>query len=105
MATTATFTKPRHEGRLPMELGVQLSGHRELPGTEETFTENVSARGARVMSSRRWNKNDKAVFATLSGSFKAVARVAYCHSIPAQGFAIGLEFIGAPRGQWVFEGA
>ncbi len=39
-----------------MEIGVYLDGHREFPGAESTFTENVSARGARVVSFRRWEK-------------------------------------------------
>jgi hypothetical protein len=83
-----------------MEVGVQISGHSALPGTETTFTENVSARGARVLSMRRWRTNDQLSISTLSGSFRAIARVAYCHVIPETGFAVGLEFL-TPNGKWV----
>jgi len=76
-----------------MEVGVQITGHRVLPGTETTFTENVSSRGARVLSTRRWKKNDQLTIATLTGSFRAIARVAYCQSVPERGFAVGLEFL------------
>ena len=95
-----TFTIARREKRIPMEIGVQISGHATLPGTETTFTENVSSRGARVLTSRRWKTNDRLTITTLAGSFRSIARVAYCQGIPETGFAIGLEFI-EPSGTWV----
>ncbi|MFZ0633890.1 MAG: PilZ domain-containing protein [Candidatus Acidiferrales bacterium] len=95
-----TFGAPRAEKRIPMEVGVKISGHMDLPGIETTFTENVSARGARVLSSRRWSPNDRLTISTLTGSFRAVARVAYCESVPSAGYAVGLEFI-QPDGRWI----
>jgi hypothetical protein len=86
-----------------MEVGVQISGHPALPGTESTFTENVSARGARVLSTRRWKTGDQLTIATLTGSFRAMARVAYCQLVPESGFAVGVEFV-EPTGQWVIAG-
>ena len=83
---------PRRETRIPMEVGVQIS--------ESTFTENVSSRGARVLSTRRWKTGDQLTIATLTGSFRAMARVAYCQLVPKAGFAVGLEFL-EPSGQWV----
>ena len=96
-------TAPRCETRVPMEIGVQITGHRVLPGTETTFTENVSSHGARVLSTRRWKKNDQLTIATLTGSFRAIARVAYCQKVPERGFAVGLEFLN-PSGTWVVNG-
>jgi len=90
----------RRETRIPMEVGVQITGHLALPGTETTFTENVSARGARVLSTRRWKTGDRLTIATLTGSFQAKARVAYCQLIPEAGFAVGLEFLESTAG-WV----
>jgi hypothetical protein len=52
---------PRRENRIPMEIPVVLDGHRQLPGAESTFTENVSAKGARVVSVRRWDKDSRPV--------------------------------------------
>ena len=83
-----------------MEVGVRLSGYGSLPGTESTFTENVSSRGARVLSSRRWKVNDRLTIATLTGSFRSVARVAYCVPEQQAGFAVGVEFVD-PTGNWV----
>ena len=90
---TKSFTVLRSESRIPMEIGVHISGHAVLPGTEATFTENVSSRGARVLSTRRWKINDQLVLSTLAGTFRSVARVAYCQMVPQAGFAGGLEFV------------
>lgn len=98
------YTIPRRERRIPMELGVHLTGHPQAPGVEATFTENVSSRGARVITTRRWQTNDRVVIASLPGDFRAQARVAYCQPQRGDGFAIGLEFL-EPSGQWVVQPA
>lgn len=100
MGVPKPFVAPRRETRVPMEVGVQITGHPSLPGTETTFTENVSSRGARVLSSRRWKPNERLTIATLTGSFRSIARVAYCQTVPQAGFAVGLEFLD-PSGNWV----
>ena len=52
------FLFNRVERRILMEIPVLLDGHRQMPGTESTFTENVSARDARVVSTRRWEQGE-----------------------------------------------
>jgi hypothetical protein len=83
-----------------MEVAVQISGNRRVPGIETTFTENVSSRGARVVTARRWQPDDLLTISSLPGHFRATARVAYCHSLRGSGFAIGVEFL-EPVGRWV----
>ncbi len=100
MGDPKTFAASRREARIPMEVGVQISGHSALRDPETTFTENVSSRGARVWSTQRWKTNDRLIISTLPGSFRAMARVAYCQSVPGAGFAVGLEFV-EPAGNWV----
>jgi len=95
-----SFSAVRCEARVPMEVGVHISGHHAQPGTEITFTENVSSRGARVLTTRRWKINDRIVVTTLAGSFHSTARVAYCHKVPHAGFAVGVEFVETSGG-WV----
>ena len=85
---------------MPMEVGVQISGHAKLPGVETTFTQDVSSSGARVLSVRPWRPNDRLLIATLTGAFRSLARVAYCQPQRESGFAIGLEFL-EPDGSWV----
>jgi hypothetical protein len=89
----------RLEKRIPMAVAVHISGHERMPGVETTFTENVSSRGARVVSSRRWRPNETLEIKSLPGDFRARARVAYCQP-QSEGFVIGLEFL-EPSGRWV----
>jgi len=92
----------RAERRIPMEIPVLIDGHRRAPGSESTFTENVSARGARVVSVRRWEQGEPLVFASRTGEFRSAARVAYCQPLQGEGFAIGVEFL-EPNGRWVVQ--
>ena len=92
----------RADARIPMEIPVVLDGHRRVPGTESTFTENVSARGARVISVRRWEMDERVTFVSRTGEFRSSARVAYCQLMQGDGFAIGLEFL-EPKGRWVVQ--
>ncbi len=96
------FVFNRTESRIPMEIPVLIDGHRRAPGSESTFTENVSARGARVVSVRRWEQGEPLVFASRTGEFRSSARVAYCQPLQGDGFAIGVEFLG-PIGRWVVQ--
>jgi hypothetical protein len=100
MGVPKPYIASRRERRVPMEVGVQILGNSASPGKETTFTENVSPHGARVLSSRRWQINDRLTLTTLTGSFRSVARVAYCELVPDSGFAVGLEFL-EESGTWV----
>jgi PilZ domain len=102
MPPAKKFGAHRAERRIPMEIPVLIDGHRQAPGSESTFTENVSARGARVVSVRRWKKGEPLVFASRTGEFRSPARVAYCQPLQGEGFAIGVEFLG-PKGRWVVQ--
>jgi hypothetical protein len=102
MPTRTKFLFHRAEKRIPMEIPVLIDGHHRAPGSESTFTENVSARGARVVSVRRWNQGERLTFASRTGEFRSSARVAYCQSLQGDGFAIGVEFL-EPKGRWVVQ--
>ena len=94
-----TFGVKRLEKRILMTVAVHISGHKGAPGVETAFTENVSSRGARVSTIRRWRPNETLEIASLPGDFRSVARVAYCQP-QSEGFVIGLEFL-EPSGRWV----
>jgi len=96
------FVFNRTERRIPMEIPVLIDGHRQAPGSESTFTENVSARGARVVSVRRWEQGEPLLLASRTGEFRSPARVAYCQQLQGDGFAIGVEFL-EPEGRWVVQ--
>lgn len=99
-AMPKTHTKERIEPRVPMEVSVEIYGNDEQPGTEQTFTENVSSCGARVLTQRRWRRDDCLQIVAQAGSFRSRARVAYCQPVRGEGFAIGLEFLQT-SGAWV----
>ena len=102
MPHRANFMFHRAEKRIPMEIPVFIDGHRLAPGSESTFTENVSARGARVVSVRCWQQNEKLTLISRTGEFRSSARVAYCQPLQGSGFAIGVEFL-EPKGRWVVQ--
>jgi hypothetical protein len=102
MPLRSHFTFHRVEKRIPMEIPVMIDGHRKAPGSESTFTENVSAGGARVVSARRWEQGEKLTFASRTGEFRSSARVAYCQPLQGDGFAIGVEFLES-KGRWVVQ--
>jgi hypothetical protein len=96
---SSTFEVERLEKRIPMTVAVHITGREPGLGVETAFTENVSSRGARVSSMRRWRFNEKVHIESLPGNFRALARVAYCRP-QSEGFVIGLEFL-EPTGRWV----
>ena len=100
MPPKSTFMFHRADRRVPMEIPVVLAGHRQTPGTESTFTENVSAHGARVVSVRNWSKGEKLTLVSPTGEFRSSARVAYCQPLHGDGYAIGVEFLET-KGRWV----
>jgi hypothetical protein len=100
MGVPKSFSIPRREPRIPVEVGVRISGHAELPGSEATFTQDISSLGARVVSVRKWKINDRLSLTTPTGSFEALARVAYCQPSRDSLFAVGLEFLN-PKGKWI----
>lgn len=102
MPLRTKYTFHRAEKRIPMEIPVLIDGHRVAPGSESTFTENVSARGARVVTVRHWEQGEKLSFTSHTGEFRSPARVAYCQPLQGNGFAIGVEFL-APKGRWVVQ--
>ena len=97
-----TFAISRSDKRIPMEVAVLISGHKITPGVENTFTENVSTRGARVVSVLRWETNDRLTLASRAGDFHSTARVAYCQTLRGAGYAVGVEFLEA-NGRWVVQ--
>jgi hypothetical protein len=66
---------------------------------ETTTTVNVSRRGARILSGRRWQPGEPLGLTSLTGEFRRIGRVIYCHSVPDGQFCVGLQF-GANGTNW-----
>ena len=87
------FAAIRLDERDATMLAVTLSSLRQSPEVEQTFTENFSARGARVVSSQGWCPGESLNFALLPEEFCVTARVVYCYPRRDREFVLGLEFL------------
>jgi hypothetical protein len=81
----------RIEARIPTRVGLELSDPDEPLIYENTFTENVSRHGARVVTKKRWTPNDS-ILVSLPQSLSCRARIAYCQHLKGDEFAMGLRF-------------
>lgn len=89
----------RLEDRSPIHVAVDLSGLDIHTLSQQGVTENVSARGARVVTSKPWHPNDHVTVRSLLGNLRSRARVVYCEPLARGSFAIGLELF-VSVGEW-----
>jgi hypothetical protein len=89
----------RLEDRSRVHVAVDLSGLDIHTVAQQGVTENVSARGARVVTSKPWHPNDHVTVRSLLGSLRSRARVVYCQPLGKDSFAIGLELF-VSVGEW-----
>ena len=82
------------EKRLPIAVVVRM-GHAQngVAGAQElTYTDNVSAHGARVISSQFWERGTGVVLTSLKDDAKIHGKVAYCEKLSNCRYGIGLSF-------------
>lgn len=89
----------RGGSRTPVHVAVDLSAADVHTAAQQGMTENVSARGARVLTSQPWHPNDRITVRSLLGSLRSRARVVYCQPLAKGMFAIGLELF-VKIGDW-----
>ncbi len=89
----------RYDKRSATAVAVMLTSRDRVSRTELTLTENISGRGARVVTKKLWSANDSLVIKSLEGDLQSEARVIYSQPIRQNIYAIGLELI-APTGNW-----
>ena len=66
---------------------------------ETTTTLNISRRGARILTIRRWQPGEEVELTSVAGGFQRLGRVIYCHPLADGQFCVGLEF-GAVIKDW-----
>src|SRR5467141_2430018 len=88
----------RREKRLPIIVVVRLSRARHLPAddVERTYTDNVSAHGARVYSRYIWQQGEQAQVTPWEEESPMRGEVVYCQRIDRDRFCIGLKFQERP---------
>jgi len=94
-----TIRDSRSEARMSAVEPVQLCGLDQPFVTEPVHTQNISTRGARVMTQRIWEPGTRLLIKSLRSDFWARTRVVYWRSFSNTRFAMGLEFV-AWAGKW-----
>ncbi len=86
----------RMEKRLPVAIVVRLAREQGQPvnGGELTYTDNVSAHGARVVSRHAWESGELVTVTSLKDEIAIRAKVVYCHQTTGDRYYVGLNFQG-----------
>jgi hypothetical protein len=82
----------RTERRIRFRVEVALISTDEPFIREITVTENVSRYGARVITKRWWRPNTGVTLRLLLKDLPYSARIAYCHPLGKDVFAVGMQF-------------
>lgn len=82
----------RRERRLPVAVVVRLSGREGAEEEEKTYTDNLSAHGVRVKSTRAWRPGQQAEITPLNEESPVRGEVVYCQRLDDTRFFVGLEF-------------
>ena len=81
----------RSERRIPQRLAAELSRADESASMEMTFTENVSPRGIRLTTMRRWQPGTRVLLTFPQNGIRSEGRIVYCQRVESGNFALGLE--------------
>ena len=88
----AAFVPTSRSGRrISQVLAAELSCPDESVPQEVTFTENVSIRGARLTTVRRWQPGTRVLVSFLRNGVRSEGKVAYCQRKESGDFTIGVE--------------
>jgi hypothetical protein len=88
----------RKEVRVPIKMFVNLFSS-DSPSFELAPTIDISCHGARVLSKRSWQPNQRLSVRSIRGNLNSRARVVHCQPFTDNSFLIGIE-IYSPTGDW-----
>jgi hypothetical protein len=94
-----TLPPGRYDKRTAAAVAVMLTSPESAFATELALTQNISARGARLLTRKVWLTSESVVIKSLEGDLQSEARVVYRQPMGGNVYAIGLELLG-PRGNW-----
>jgi hypothetical protein len=75
-----------------MAIPVCLVTVEQLLIADQAMTVNVSPRGARVITRRRWQPEEQPRLASSTGELGLPAKIVYCEPLRSGDFCIGLQF-------------
>lgn len=85
----------RMQKRLPVVVVVQFGREQELASAAElTYTENVSAHGACLISNRAWQPGERARVTSCKDHITLHGKVVHCRKCRDDRYAVGLTFQG-----------
>lgn len=89
------------DGRIDERAQVNMPVH-ILAGESGFFAQtaiivNISRRGARILTHRRWRQGEQLGLTSLSGEFRLQGRVIYCYRLTEKQFCAGLEFAASSK--------
>ena len=87
-------TEGRTEKRIRVSVPLELSKVQYPNDAERTVTENISSIGARVLSWRPMDPDERLMVRFLELSLQTQARVVYCQRLRHGRFGLGLQFQG-----------
>ena len=96
-------TEGRIEKRLRLSVPLELSKLQDPSGADRTVTENVCSVGARVLTRRAVEPNERLMVRFLEVNLQTEARVVYCQRLPDGRFCLGLHFQGMLMSKWTAE--
>jgi hypothetical protein len=86
----------RIEKRIALTVPVHLASLKEPGAVERVLTGNVSTKGARVLTKKRWPPGEHLRITFFLVHFQLKAKVVYCQPLEDWGFCTGLEFLEMP---------
>jgi hypothetical protein len=86
------------EKRLPIAIVVHLveAQGQSANGTELTYTDNISAHGVCVVSSRTWKPGELADITSLKDQITLRGKVVHCEKRSDDRYVVGVSFQGTP---------
>ena len=82
------------EKRLPIAMIVNLARAQNRNGTELTYTDNVSAHGACIVSNHPWQPGELAEITSMFDQIAMRGKVVHCRKRGDDQYTIGLSFPG-----------
>ncbi len=93
-------TNGRFEARALLRVAVLVRGRSRRSLPDLALTDNVSARGARIITKRSRRPGDICELTGLSGASYVLARVVYCERLANRNYCIGLELQESQQNWW-----
>lgn len=84
-------SEKRDSFAVPVYFG-SAQGAQGALAAERAVTVNFSSRGARILTRRRWEPEEKTYLVSFSRRLLLQGRVVYCQALDSQRYAVGLQF-------------